>query len=458
MIRETEVKCGRVRGLPGNDPRITVYKGIPYAAPPVNDLRWAAPKPADKWDGTLDAYRFAPISIQDQPGVGDDIYCREWHVDPDIPMSEDCLYLNIWTPARTADEKLPVMIWYFGGAFQWGYTAELEFNGERLARRGMIVVSINYRLGVFGFLSHPELTAQSPDAPSNFGLLDQQAGLRWVYDNISAFGGDPDNITIAGQSAGGGSVLQQLCNKENASMLKGAAMLSGIIRFPDGGDDILRPIPLKRAEKLGVDFLDHLGVSSIDEARGLDPLFIRDRYAGYAEDHLRFAPIIDGIHYIDDPYELFVSGKRPDIPIITGYTADEFIVNGLNCVKWATENAVNGALSNGFSQKHYVYEFSASMPGWDDPGTFHSCDLWFWFETLGMCWRPFGGDHFMLARKMSDYLANFVKYHDPNGAENDDNDPNNSRQGDGSSVLISKKYPVWDAASVENLNIMKLSE
>ena len=134
MIRETEVKCGRVRGLPGNDPRITVYKGIPYAAPPVNDLRWAAPKPADKWDGTLDAYRFAPISIQDQPGVGDDIYCREWHVDPDIPMSEDCLYLNIWTPARTADEKLPVMIWYFGGAFQWGYTAELEFNGERLAR------------------------------------------------------------------------------------------------------------------------------------------------------------------------------------------------------------------------------------------------------------------------------------------------------------------------------------
>ncbi len=446
MIRETEVKCGRVRGLPGNDPRVTVFKGIPYAVPPVGDLRWTAPKPAGKWNGTLDAYRFAPISIQDRPGVGDDIYCREWHVDPDIPMDEDCLYLNVWTPACAADEKLPVLVWYFGGAFQWGYTAEMEFNGERLARRGIIVVSINYRLGVFGFLAHPELTSQDPGNPSNFGLLDHQEGLRWVYENIEAFGGDPDNITIAGQSAGGASTVQQLCNPENASLIKGAAILSGFIRFPQGGDDLLRPVPLKRAEGLGVDFLNCLGVNSIDEARKLDPLFIRDRYAEYAVDRPRFTPVIDGIHYKDDPYTLFAEGKRSDVPVITGYTTNEFMVDGLNCVKWTTENIINRSLASGCPGNLYVYEFSASFPGWDDPGAFHSCDLWFWFETLGMCWRPFGGGHFMLARRMSDYLANFVKYHDPNG------------QGEDPSVLPSQECPVWHPVSAGNFNLMELKE
>lgn len=413
MLRETEVKNGRLRGLPGNDPRITVYKGIPYAAPPIGDLRWCAPQPANDWTGTYDAYRFAPISIQDQPGLGDDVYCREWHVDPDIPMSEDCLYLNIWTPAGSRDDKLPVLIWYFGGAYQWGYTAEMEFNGERLARRGIIVVSVNYRLGAFGFLAHPGLTAQDPGNPSNFGLLDQQAGLRWVYENIASFGGDPENITLAGQSAGGNSVLQQLCNQENQSLIKGAVIFSGLIRFPDGGDDIMRPVSLSRAEGMGVDFLNFLGVSSIEEARRLDALFIRDRYAEYAADHLRFTPIIDGIHYVADPYDLFVSGKRPDVPVITGYTTDEFITGGLNCVKWTVGNAINESLRNGCTQKHYVYEFSAPMPGFDDPGVFHSSDLWFWFETLNMCWRPFGGEHFMLARKMCDHFAAFVRTHDP---------------------------------------------
>ena len=150
--------------------------------------------------------------MQDTPGIGDDIYCREWHVDPEIPMDEDCLYLNIWTNAKTVDANLPVLVWFFGGAFQWGYTAEMEFDGERIARRDIVVVQVNYRLGAFGFLSHPEITSAQSDAPANFGHLDQQAGLRWVKRNIKAFGGNPDNITIAGQSAGGGSVLAHLAN------------------------------------------------------------------------------------------------------------------------------------------------------------------------------------------------------------------------------------------------------
>ena len=135
MLRIAKTENGTVRGLPGNDPRITVFKGIPFAAPPVGENRWRAPQPCENWDGIRDAYTFAPISVQDTPGLGTDIYCREWHVDPEIPMGEDCLYLNVWTPAKKTDEKLPVLVWFFGGAFQWGYTPEMEFNGERIVSR-----------------------------------------------------------------------------------------------------------------------------------------------------------------------------------------------------------------------------------------------------------------------------------------------------------------------------------
>ena len=227
MLRTVKTECGIVRGIEAADPRITAFKGVPFAAPPTGENRWRAPQPCKPWDGVLDCARFAPISMQDTPGLGDGFYNREWHVDPQIPMSEDCLYLNIWTPAKSADEKLPVLVWYFGGGLQWGYTAEMEFDGERMARRGIVVVTVNYRLGVFGFLAHPELTSAQPDAPTNFGNLDQQAGLMWVRRNIAAFGGDPGRITIMGQSAGAMSV-QQLCLSPLAKgLVAGAVMSSG---------------------------------------------------------------------------------------------------------------------------------------------------------------------------------------------------------------------------------------
>ena len=175
MLREVRTENGVVRGIPAADPRITAFKGIPFAAPPVGENRWRAPQPAANWEGVRECYKFAPISMQDTPGVGEGLYDREWHVDPEIEMSEDCLYLNVWTPAHTADEKLPVIVWYFGGGLQWGYPAEMEFDGERVARRGIILVSVNYRINVFGFLAHPELSASQPAAPTNFGSPDQQA-------------------------------------------------------------------------------------------------------------------------------------------------------------------------------------------------------------------------------------------------------------------------------------------
>lgn len=423
MLRETTVKQGKLKGIPGNDPRVTAYKGIPFAAPPTGDLRWRAPQPPGSWNGIKEAYTFGPISIQDQPAVGDDLYAREWHVDKDIPMDEDCLYLNVWTPALTTEDKLPVLVWYFGGAFQWGYTAEMEFNGERLARRGIIVVSVNYRLQTFGFLAHPELTKAQPDSPSNFGLLDQQAGLKWVYENIEAFGGDPENITIAGQSAGGGSVLNQICDPDNYPMIKAAAMFSGMIRLNGLRDDILAPVSLEKAEAKGVEFLDLLGVSSIEEARKLDPIFIRDKYAEYVTSHPRIAPNMDRVRYKEDPYGLFMKDLKADIPILTGWTDDEFIFDGKNMVESSVRGAVSAVIDGGSMQSYYIYRFGAQMPGYDNPGVFHSSDLWFWFETLNMCWRPFSGAHFELARQMCDCFANFVKYHTPNPKDSDPDDP-----------------------------------
>lgn len=440
MLRETTVKNGKLKGLPGNDPRITVYKGIPFAAPPVGKNRWRAPQPCEDWEGVREAYSFGPISVQDQPGVGDDLYCREWHVDKDIPMSEDCLYLNVWTPAKAKDEKLPVLFWIFGGGFQWGYTAEMEFNGERLARRGIVVVSVGYRLAALGFLAHPEMTKEAPEAPANFGLLDQRAGLKWVYDNIAAFGGDPENITIAGQSAGGGSVLNHITDPDTYGMLKGAVILSGMIKFRGDGDDILKPITLERAEKAGSEFFEFMGVKTLEEARELDAYYIREKYAQWVSTHPRVAPIIDGVRYKAAPLELFCLDKKADIPVITGYTSDEFVFDGEHVVERSVHEAIGEVLNTGSSQKYYLYEFAPDIPGDDKPGVFHSCDLWFWFETIGMCSRPYRGHHYDLARRMSNYLADFVKNHDPNGVDDD-----------------GSRMEEWKSATKDDLNVIRFT-
>ena len=416
MLRTVRVENGELKGLPGADPRVTSFKGIPFAAPPVGENRWRPPLPCSDWEGVRNAFEFGPISMQDTPGIGGGLYDREWHVDPDIPVSEDCLYLNVWTSAKKADEKQPVLVWYFGGGFQWGYTAEMEFDGERLARRGIVVVSVGYRLGAFGFLAHPEITAESPDRPGNFGLLDQQAGLRWVRRNIASFGGDPDRITIAGQSAGGGSVLNQLTCEENFGDIKGAVIFSGIIRHFQEDQDIFKPVSLSAAEKKGESFFEFLGVKSLSEAMALDAVTIRDGYAAYAESHSRMFPFADGKVYLEDPLKRFIEGKRAPVPVLAGNTDDEFRVNGINTVEKSVKTTFLDAQKNDpDSRDMYCYRFNPDIPGWDVPGSFHSSDLWFFFETMGKCWRPLKGRHFDLARQMCDYFANFVKYGDPNG-------------------------------------------
>ena len=335
-------------------------------------------------------------------------------------MGRFAAYLNIWTPAKSVDEKLPVLVWIYGGGFQWGYTAEMEFNGEALAKRGIIVVSIAYRLAAFGFMAHPEITSESPEAPSNFGLLDQKAALSWVKRNISSFGGDADKITIAGQSAGGGSVMHQLACKDNLDIIKGAAVFSGIIRLPKTEDDIFNPLNLEKAEALGEEFFAGLGVHSLEEARKLSEREILDGYNRFVADHRRMFPIEDGVFCTKDAVQKFIDGECADVPMMAGNTTDEFSQAGVNMVELSTKSAFTDAQEKRPDQRFYYYRFDPDIPGDGHkgdayPGTFHSCDLWFFFNTLGKCHRPYEGRHYDLANRMCEYFANFVKTGDPNG-------------------------------------------
>jgi len=458
MLRIVQVENGVVQGLPAADPRITSFKGIPFAAPPVGDNRWRAPQPANDWEGVLKAYEFAPISMQVRQEIDENnIYTREWAVEPDIAMDEDCLYLNVWTPAKRTDEKLPVYVWYFGGGLQVGHTAEMEFDGERIARRGIVVVTINYRLNVFGFLCHPEITAEAPEAPANFGNLDQQAATRWVKRNIAAFGGDPDNITIGGQSAGGGSVMTQLTSPQNEGLFQKAIIQSGIYTtlYPGTRVPPLRS-HLAEAEQDGVKFFEYLGVSSLAEARQLDAVTLRDKavqYKGF------WGTVADQVFSVGNPFELFLENKRWNVPVMFGHTSSEFFSTpdvhtpedfkklavdmfgddadaflelcgapsanveesrqkaAVSGIEYAIRIAAQANAETGSGTPLYYYNFDAEIPGWDDPGTFHSVDLWFFFETLAKCWRPFVGKHYDLARQMCNYWANFIRNGDPNGLD-----------------------------------------
>ena len=462
MLRRVTVENGLIEGLPAADPRITSFKGIPFAAPPVGENRWRSPQPAKDWDGVLYAYKFAPISMQHIPGEDPEIiYTREWNVDTSIEMDEDSLHLNIWTPAKKADEKLPVFVWYFGGGLQEGNTAEMEFDGERIARRGIVVVTINYRLNVFGFMCHPEITKENPEAPANFGFLDQQFGTRWVKRNIDAFGGDPDNITIGGQSAGGGSVMAQVTSPTNKGLFRKAIVDSGLTMTAYPGNLFHEEKDLASAEEAGIKFFKFLGVSSLEEARKLDAVYLRDKMVEY---NAFWGPVIDGKFYVGDANERFMSNNCQLVPMMFGHTATEFpdrpLVNTVEeFEKFAREayeddadeflklcKSETGSISEmlykatvshleysirligkakartGEKTPIYYWVFNAEIPGWDNPGAFHSVDLWFFFETLAKCWRPFVGKHYDLARKMCNYWANFIRTGDPNGKDADGSD------------------------------------
>ncbi len=282
---------------------LTIYRGIPFAAPPVGDLRWKSPQPAGKWEGVRKAEKFSPKPIQGAPNSPN--------------TSEDCLYLNVWTPAKSADERVPVLVWIYGGGFGGGSTSDPTHNGEHLARKGVVLVSIAYRVGSLGFLAHPELSAESPHKVSgNYGLQDMIAGLQWVKDNIAAFGGDPGKVTIFGESAGGIAVSMLCASPEAEGLFHGAISQSGgsfgpsrPTTFP--GENMRR---LADAERSGVDYAKSAGVETIADLRKITP----DKLPGG-----RGWPIVDGRVIPDDQFKLYEAGKYNDTPILVGYNSDE---------------------------------------------------------------------------------------------------------------------------------------
>lgn len=386
-------------------------------------------------------------------------------------MGEDCLYLNVWAPAD-GRKDMPVFVWYFGGGLQVGYSAEMEFDGERIARRGIVVVTINYRVNAFGFMTHPEIQAEAPDKCANFGFMDQQAATRWVKRNIAAFGGDPENITIGGQSAGGMSVSTQLICPENKGLFRNAIIESGTFLFPYPSQMGLT-IPMEQALENGKKFFEFLGVRSLKEARAIDEVTLRDKACEWMGIHGffgAFCQALDGNFCRCDSQLWYNSSDCVPVNVLMGHTTNEFFSDipaedeesltafarenfgsdapvflsffthpatkesilreGRICaIEFATRMA---ARKREGAQPLYYYCFDAPIPGWDHPGTFHSVDLWFFFESLAKCWRPFKGLHYDLARQMCDYWCNFIKTGDPNGCD-----------------LNGEALPVWPRAKDE---------
>ena len=405
----------------------STFLGVPYAQPPVGDLRWKAPQPLQSWEGEREATVFAHRAwqtVQQEPKDGQGInYAKEFYADPDYlpPMDEDCLYLNIWTPAASAEEKLPIALWIHGGAFLNGYGSEIEFDGEAFAKRGVILVTINYRLGVFGFLSHPELRAEDPDGHcGNYGILDQIAALRWVYENISAFGGDPERITIFGQSAGAMSVQTLLSSPLTKGMIAGAILQSG--GGYRGGFSSNRT--MEQAEALGNEYLRICGANSIAEMRRLPPQKLMDKLPELMGVSfgmglgLPCSPVLDGYLLTEEYDTVIEKGHHPDIPYMLGSCRDDMMVTPgtdghdspiyLGCVNWSLQTQSLGRPAA------YVYQFARRLPG-DDAGAFHSAELWYVFHTLSRCWRPMSEADEELSMRMCDYWCNFVKTGDPNG-------------------------------------------
>jgi para-nitrobenzyl esterase len=296
-----QVEGGLVQGT--SEDGLMVYRGIPFAAPPVGDLRWRAPQPAAKWDGVLQADKFAPGPIQGG--------------NPPSGKSENCLYLNVWTPAKSASERIPVLVWIYGGGFGGGATSERNYSGENLAKKGVVLVSIAYRVGLLGFFAHPELTAENPNHSSgNYGLLDMIAGLQWIKKNIAAFGGDPDKVTIFGESAGGIAVSMLCASPLAKGLFSGAISQSGGSFGPPRpttypGENLKR---LADAERDGKAYMENAGVSSIAGLRRIEA----DKLPGG-----RGWPIIDGWVLPEDQVKLYEAGRFNDTPILVGYNSDE---------------------------------------------------------------------------------------------------------------------------------------
>lgn len=298
---------------------IQSFKGIPFAQPPVGDLRWKAPQPVTNWNGVKQTKKFGPRAIQSN--VFGDMGFRS------DGMSEDCLYLNVWSPAKSANEKLPVLVYFYGGGFAAGDGSESRYDGENMAKKGIVTLTVNYRLGIWGFFSHPELTKESPNrASGNYGLLDQNAALKWVQANISKFGGDPKRVTIAGESAGSIAVSAQMASPLSKGIIAGAIGESGGSIFPT-----LAPVPLAEAEKTGLEYAQKIGATSLKNLREMSTLELYQKSLGSSLGV--FKTTIDGYFLTKTLPETFEAKQQAMIPLLLGWNSEEMTYRALTAGK-----------------------------------------------------------------------------------------------------------------------------
>ena len=441
---------GIVEGV-RNPSGIRVFKGIPFAAPPVGNLRWKAPQPPAKWDGVRKADQFGPSAVQPKPAPF--MYWSSEFLIPESPISEDCLYLNVWTGSKSGKDKRPVIVWIHGGGFRGGGGAGPIYDGEALAKKGVVFVSINYRVGVFGFLAHPELTKESENhASGNYALLDMIAALRWVQQNIAAFGGNPNNVTIEGQSAGAFAVNYLMASPLAKGLFQQAIAQSG-------GAVLVNPafpaLSLKAAEEAGIKYAQTLKAQSLEELRSksADEILNTPGTSG---------PIIDGYVVPQDLYSIFSKGLQNDVPLLAGWNEDDLVgaqplkaaaykematkrfgdmatafldaypantddeakesinhssrdeIFGSQVLTWAQLQNKTG------KSRVWLYHFNRKLPAYNERsqfGAFHSGEIVYAFDNLKTLHRPWEPIDQKIADLMSNYWVNFATYGNPNARQ-----------------------------------------
>ncbi|NJB70191.1 para-nitrobenzyl esterase [Saonia flava] len=444
-----ETNSGKVEGVLLQE-NIKVFKGIPYAEPPINELRWKAPIPKKPWKDIKKCYEFGASPMQAKPTPF--MFWPKEYLIPEAPISEDCLYLNVWTKSIKKEVKKPVLVYIYGGGFRSGGSGCPIYDGTSTAKKDVVFVSINYRVGVFGFMAHPELTAESKNKSSgNYALLDMIAALKWVKGNISAFGGDPNNVTIAGQSAGAFAV-----NYLTTSPLAKGLFHKAIAE--SGGSFRTQPNRPKQnlasAETTGLEYANELKVNSLKELRKMSAEELLAQSGGTSW------PVIDGYIIPKSIYNTYKEGIQNDVPMLMGWNKDDLVGSGnrssadykawmisrfggmadtfleqypgdsdkeasiaqkhlgrdetfgLQVYTWAGMQSTTG------SSKVYLYNFNRNLPFYDEStnfGAFHSSEIVYAYDNLNTSDRPWEKIDYKIANTMSTYWTNFVKYGNPNG-------------------------------------------
>lgn len=449
FLQEVQVTGGTISGFKNKSGDVTIFKGIPFAAPPVDSLRWVAPQPVLSWQGIRKCEDFGPSPMQDKPSPF--MYWSSEFLIPEEPISEDCLYLNLWTPAKSMEDNLPVMVYLYGGGFRSGGSGCAIYDGERTAQKGVIFVSINYRVGPFGFFVHPDLSREADSGTSgNYGILDMIAALEWIKENISKFGGDPHKVTIAGQSAGAFGVNYLVNSPLAKNLFSGAIAESGgnILENPH------RPQPdLSIAEGMGLELVAESSFEDFDSFRKAEAQTILSMRSALSW------PIIDGYVLPATTMSLFNKGEQNDVPLLAGWNANDIVMGepmakedfeemidqrfddlkaelieaydadsistasfqkemnrdeifGVQVYNWAKLQATKG------KSPVFLYNFTRSLPAYSEEsqfGAFHSGEIVYAYNNLATMDRPWEPVDHKIANQMSQYWVNFAKTGNPNG-------------------------------------------